>query len=128
MLLDPPCSGLGQRPRFEDLRKAAELEAAAAYQHELMAAAMRVLTRRSMLVYSKCSISSCASVSSCAALWQPAVAASCGSQRLEAADLRPCHGHRPGNCSVVELQHKARTRLMSTSPPQPPAQQTRPQA
>ncbi len=66
VLLDPPCSGLGQRPRFEDLRKAAELEAAAAYQHELMAAAMRALTRRSMLVYSTCS------VSSCAALWQPA--------------------------------------------------------
>jgi len=55
VLLDAPCSGLGQRPRLT--LEQISLEKVAVYQKNLLIAASRVLKIGGELVYSTCSIS-----------------------------------------------------------------------
>jgi 16S rRNA C967 or C1407 C5-methylase (RsmB/RsmF family) len=57
VLLDPPCSTLGQRPRLAVKATRAEMQSCAAYQRRLIDAAIRVLRRPGgVLVYSTCTI------------------------------------------------------------------------
>eukprot|EP01061_Rhynchopus_euleeides_P024453 TRINITY_DN393_c0_g2_i1.p1 TRINITY_DN393_c0_g2~~TRINITY_DN393_c0_g2_i1.p1 ORF type:complete len:458 (+),score=131.15 TRINITY_DN393_c0_g2_i1:67-1374(+) len=57
VLLDPPCSGLGLRPRLRHDMKLAELEEFASYQRKLMATAVALCKPGGRIVYSTCSIS-----------------------------------------------------------------------
>lgn len=56
VLLDPPCSGLGLRPRLYDYRNITELSAFSEYQKHLLKAAYFMLKKDSILVYSTCTI------------------------------------------------------------------------
>jgi 16S rRNA C967 or C1407 C5-methylase (RsmB/RsmF family) len=57
VLLDAPCTALGIRPRLQQTLTLQELLEAAAYQRQLLAAAVRLLQPGGYLVYSTCSIS-----------------------------------------------------------------------
>jgi 16S rRNA C967 or C1407 C5-methylase (RsmB/RsmF family) len=56
VLLDPPCSGLGQRPRLEDLTSLVTLKSYAPYQRKLFHVAVSLLKVGGTLVYSTCTI------------------------------------------------------------------------
>jgi 16S rRNA C967 or C1407 C5-methylase (RsmB/RsmF family) len=57
ILLDPPCSGLGNRPRLKDTQSMKTLEGHAAYQRKLVHTAIPLLKPGGVLVYSTCTIS-----------------------------------------------------------------------
>ena len=61
ILLDPPCSALGQRPRFEkkELTKLETLAQCADYQMVLMRTAVELLKPGGTLVYSTCTHNPC---------------------------------------------------------------------
>merc|ERR1711915_628793 len=54
ILLDAPCSGLGQRPQFYNKIKMKELRSFPKIQRKLFSAAVRLLRRGGVLVYSTC--------------------------------------------------------------------------
>jgi len=56
ILLDPPCSGLGNRPRLEDSQAWKALQNHAAYQRKLIHNAVPLLKPGGTLVYSTCTI------------------------------------------------------------------------
>jgi len=56
ILLDPPCSGLGQRPRFKEMMPLVDLKSASQYQQRLINVAYRLLKPGGVLVYSTCTI------------------------------------------------------------------------
>jgi len=56
ILLDPPCSGLGLRPRLYDYRTLSELNAFAEYQKHLLKATYFMLKKDGLLLYSTCTI------------------------------------------------------------------------
>jgi 16S rRNA C967 or C1407 C5-methylase (RsmB/RsmF family) len=57
VLLDAPCTALGIRPRLQQTLTLKELLETAAYQRQLLAAAVRLVQPGGYLVYSTCSIS-----------------------------------------------------------------------
>lgn len=57
VLLDGPCTGLGQRPRLLVAQTLKQLEAAAHYQRLLMREAAHLLTVGGEMVYSTCTLS-----------------------------------------------------------------------
>lgn len=57
ILLDAPCTGLGQRPRFSMEIKSQELFSASLYQRSLMRVGIKLLKKGGYLCYSTCSIS-----------------------------------------------------------------------
>eukprot|EP01112_Ceratiomyxa_fruticulosa_P006379 TRINITY_DN1717_c0_g1_i1.p1 TRINITY_DN1717_c0_g1~~TRINITY_DN1717_c0_g1_i1.p1 ORF type:complete len:383 (-),score=86.77 TRINITY_DN1717_c0_g1_i1:220-1368(-) len=56
ILLDPPCTGLGQRPRFSDTISVVEVQSAPSYQKKLFSVAVELLKPDGVLVYSTCTI------------------------------------------------------------------------
>ena len=54
ILLDAPCSGLGQRPQFYNKIKIKELRSFPKIQRKLFSAAVRLLRRGGVMVYSTC--------------------------------------------------------------------------
>ena len=54
ILLDAPCSGLGQRPQFYNKIKMKELRSFPKIQRKLFSSAVRLLRRGGVLVYSTC--------------------------------------------------------------------------
>lgn len=57
ILLDPPCSGLGQRPSFmQNTTPLPNMESFPAYQRELFKAAWKLLAPGGSLVYSTCTV------------------------------------------------------------------------
>jgi len=56
ILLDPPCSGLGQRPRLKDSTSLATLKSFAPYQRKLFHTAFSLLKPGGVLVYSTCTL------------------------------------------------------------------------
>ena len=54
VLLDAPCSGLGQRPQFYNKMKLKELESFPKIQRKLFSTAVDLLARGGVLVYSTC--------------------------------------------------------------------------
>jgi 16S rRNA C967 or C1407 C5-methylase (RsmB/RsmF family) len=56
IVLDPPCSGLGNRPRFLDEMPAKTLAGYSDYQRRIFAEAMKLLKPGGTLVYSTCTI------------------------------------------------------------------------
>eukprot|EP01060_Flectonema_neradi_P003681 TRINITY_DN12387_c0_g1_i4.p1 TRINITY_DN12387_c0_g1~~TRINITY_DN12387_c0_g1_i4.p1 ORF type:complete len:389 (+),score=67.12 TRINITY_DN12387_c0_g1_i4:831-1997(+) len=57
ILLDPPCSGLGIRPKLTHFIKMKELTEFASYQRKLLSTAAKLLKPGGKLVYSTCTIS-----------------------------------------------------------------------
>jgi hypothetical protein len=57
VLLDAPCTALGLKPKLAQPLSLLELLEAAAYQRQLLAAAVRLVKPGGYLVYSTCSIS-----------------------------------------------------------------------
>lgn len=57
MLLDPPCSALGQRPRLTLTATVEELRQCAEYQKRLLDAAASLVAVGGILVYSTCTLS-----------------------------------------------------------------------
>ena len=57
ILLDPPCSGLGIRPKLTHAAKMKELNEFAGYQRRLLTTAAKLLKPGGKLVYSTCTIS-----------------------------------------------------------------------
>ena len=55
VLLDAPCSGLGQRPRLQPGREV-DIAAYASFQRKLLQEAMRLMTPGGGLVYSTCTV------------------------------------------------------------------------
>lgn len=58
VLVDPPCSDLGLRPKLYEEKKAAMVQAVAKYQRQLLKVAARILKPGGVLVYSTCTITS----------------------------------------------------------------------
>ena len=58
ILLDGPCSALGQRPRHSFKKSRQELESFPVYQRKLLNAAVKLLKPGGTLVYSTCTITS----------------------------------------------------------------------
>ncbi|PRP76866.1 putative methyltransferase NSUN6-like [Planoprotostelium fungivorum] len=56
ILLDPPCSGLGQRPRMRESMNLVDLFSYAPYQRKLFHTAIRLLKVGGVLVYSTCTL------------------------------------------------------------------------
>ncbi|MBS7287557.1 MAG: hypothetical protein KIH01_02100 [Candidatus Freyarchaeota archaeon] len=56
VLVDPPCSDLGLRPKLYEEKRASMVEAVARYQRQLLKAAARVLKPGGVLVYSTCTV------------------------------------------------------------------------
>lgn len=56
MLLDAPCTALGLRPKLQQSLSLPQLLEAAAYQRQLLAAAVRLVEPGGYLVYSTCSV------------------------------------------------------------------------
>jgi 16S rRNA C967 or C1407 C5-methylase (RsmB/RsmF family) len=56
VLLDAPCSAVGQRPRFEITQRLSELEQYASYQRKLLLRACSLLRPGGRLVYSTCTL------------------------------------------------------------------------
>jgi hypothetical protein len=52
ILLDPPCSGLGQRPRIKESMSLAKLKGYSPYQRKLFHTAVQLLKVNGILVYS----------------------------------------------------------------------------
>jgi 16S rRNA C967 or C1407 C5-methylase (RsmB/RsmF family) len=57
VLLDAPCTALGLRPKLQQPLTLKELLETAAYQRQLLAAAVRLVQPGGFLVYSTCSVS-----------------------------------------------------------------------
>lgn len=57
VLLDAPCTALGLRPKLQQPLTLRELLDTAAYQRQLLAAAVRLVKPGGFLVYSTCSVS-----------------------------------------------------------------------
>eukprot|EP00698_Gefionella_okellyi_P016274 TRINITY_DN464_c0_g1_i8.p1 TRINITY_DN464_c0_g1~~TRINITY_DN464_c0_g1_i8.p1 ORF type:complete len:222 (+),score=3.35 TRINITY_DN464_c0_g1_i8:638-1303(+) len=56
VLLDPPCSALGLRPKLKDMSSGKNVSAQSKYQKSLMRSAFRLLKVGGTLVYSTCTI------------------------------------------------------------------------
>ena len=56
VLLDPPCSALGLRPRIVQTACATEMKWAVQYQRAFLWSAVRMLRTGGVLVYSTCTI------------------------------------------------------------------------
>ncbi len=56
VLVDPPCSDLGLRPKLYEEKKASMIKATAEYQRQFLRAAVRILKPGGILVYSTCTI------------------------------------------------------------------------
>ncbi|MEZ0289976.1 MAG: PUA domain-containing protein [Sulfolobales archaeon] len=56
ILLDPPCTSTGVRPKIYDLKTERELRDLVEYQRQFLSEAYKVLRRGGILVYSTCSI------------------------------------------------------------------------
>lgn len=56
VILDPPCSGIGQRPQLKCQATSSELQSYVAYQRKLFAQAVQLLKPNGRLVYSTCTI------------------------------------------------------------------------
>ena len=56
VLVDPPCSNLGLRPKLFDFRKTRQLDGYSQYQKMILKAAYKLLRKGGILVYSTCTI------------------------------------------------------------------------
>ncbi len=56
VLLDPPCTDMGVRPRLFDLKTMAMVEAMSKYQRQFVKVAVRLLRRKGVFVYSTCTL------------------------------------------------------------------------
>ncbi|MCD6513506.1 MAG: RsmB/NOP family class I SAM-dependent RNA methyltransferase [Candidatus Odinarchaeota archaeon] len=56
VLVDPPCSNLGLRPKLFDFRKTRQLDGYSQYQKMILKAAYKLLKKGGILVYSTCTI------------------------------------------------------------------------
>ncbi|MEM2137134.1 MAG: PUA domain-containing protein [Candidatus Methanomethylicia archaeon] len=56
ILLDPPCSALGVRPKLFERKSVADIMACAKYQMQFFKSAVEILKRGGVLVYSTCTI------------------------------------------------------------------------
>jgi len=56
VLVDPPCSGLGLRPRWKSDVSLSSLESFANYQRHLLSVASRLVVPGGVIVYSTCTI------------------------------------------------------------------------
>ncbi|MEL9929779.1 MAG: RsmB/NOP family class I SAM-dependent RNA methyltransferase [Sulfolobales archaeon] len=56
ILLDPPCTSTGVRPKIYDMKKEKDLRNLVEYQSQFLSEAYRILRRGGILVYSTCSI------------------------------------------------------------------------
>lgn len=57
VLLDPPCSALGVRPKLYETRSVRDILALSAYQRSFLRAAVKILKKGGVLVYSTCTLS-----------------------------------------------------------------------
>lgn len=57
VLLDPPCSALGVRPKLYETRSMRDILALSAYQRSFLRAAVKILKKGGVLVYSTCTLS-----------------------------------------------------------------------
>jgi len=57
ILLDPPCSALGVRPKLYETRSVEDILALSAYQRSFLRAAVKILRKGGVLVYSTCTLS-----------------------------------------------------------------------
>jgi len=57
VLLDPPCTALGVRPKVFEKRKAKDIVATAEYQRQLLREAVKLVKRGGIIVYSTCTLS-----------------------------------------------------------------------
>jgi len=57
VLLDPPCSALGVRPKLYETRGLRDILALSAYQRSFLRAAVKILRKEGVLVYSTCTLS-----------------------------------------------------------------------
>ncbi len=57
VLLDPPCSALGVRPKLYEERSIRDILALSAYQRSFLRAAVKILKKKGILVYSTCTLS-----------------------------------------------------------------------
>ena len=57
VLLDPPCSALGVRPKLYETRNVRDILALSAYQRSFLRAAVKILKKGGVLVYSTCTLS-----------------------------------------------------------------------
>ena len=56
ILIDPPCSALGVRPKLYEIWQVEELEALARYQRRFLKEATNVLKHEGIIVYSTCTL------------------------------------------------------------------------
>ena len=56
VLLDPPCSALGVRPKLYETRSVRDILALSAYQRSFLRAAVKILKKGGVLVYSTCTL------------------------------------------------------------------------
>ena len=56
VVIDPPCSALGVRPKLYDYKKDAEIQALANYQRQFLKAASRIVKPGGVIVYSTCTL------------------------------------------------------------------------
>jgi len=57
VLLDPPCTALGVRPKVYENKKCKDIQATAAYQRQLLKEAANIAKKGGIIVYSTCTIS-----------------------------------------------------------------------
>ncbi len=57
VLLDPPCTALGVRPKLFENRNEKDIKNSASYQQSLLRAAAKILRKGGVLVYSTCTLS-----------------------------------------------------------------------
>jgi len=56
VIIDPPCSALGVRPKLYDYKKRAEIQALANYQKQFLKVASRIVKPGGVIVYSTCTL------------------------------------------------------------------------
>jgi 16S rRNA (cytosine967-C5)-methyltransferase len=56
VVVDPPCTALGVRPKVFDFKSYRDVESASRYQIQFLRSAFRILKPRGILVYSTCTV------------------------------------------------------------------------
>ena len=56
IIIDPPCSALGVRPKLYDYKKSADIQALANYQKQFLKVASRIVKPGGVIVYSTCTL------------------------------------------------------------------------